>query len=157
MSDRLCFQVLIEDPKTGQYSIPLQPVVSDVIFDKKSCNELNVIDVSTHTISSNGSKLMLFTSFVIRDDIEVRFYEIDDKNSVKWQDFGVIAFIYRHIGISLLTPKYTEPLTHEKSIYLQLKRPSDQEVSAPIKLRLLPIITDQDNIEINQSQPLMTS
>ncbi|XP_054163335.1 embryonic polarity protein dorsal-like [Oppia nitens] len=90
---RLCFQILIEDPKTSQYSIPLQPVVSDVIFDKKSCNELNIIDISSHTISSNGSKLMLFTSFVLRDDIEVRFYELDDQNQVKWQDSGKRLFI----------------------------------------------------------------
>lgn len=100
---------------------------------------------------------MLFTSFVIRDDIEIRFYEIDDKNVVKWQDFGVIAFIYRHIGISLLTPKYNEPLAQEKTIYLQLKRPSDQELSAPIKLRMLANMTDHDSIELNQSVPFITS
>ncbi|CAG2110415.1 unnamed protein product [Medioppia subpectinata] len=148
---RLCFQVLLEDPKTGQYSIPLQPVVSDVIFDKKSCNELNVIDISSNTISTNGSKLMLFTSFVLRDDIEVRFYELDDQNAVKWQDFGVIAFIYRHIGISLLTPKYIEPINEEKVVYLQLRRPSDHELSAPIKLRLIHV-SDHD-MDVSQSTP----
>ena len=104
---------------------------------------------------------MLFTSFVVRDDIEVRFYEIDDQNSVKWQEFGVIAFIYRHIGISLLTPKYNLPMSEEKTIYLQLKRPSDHEVSAPIKLRMVVnggIVAETDPIQSeSQSPPLIAS
>lgn len=137
--------MLIEDNKTGQYTIALQPVVSDVIFDKKSCNELNLIDISTNTISCYGSKLMLFTSFVMRDDIEVLFYQTDAQNNIIWHDLGVIAFIYRHIGISLLSPKYQDlsQQTEQITIYMQLRRPSDQEISAPIKLQMINKIIDE--------------
>jgi hypothetical protein len=100
---------------------------------------------------------MLFTSFVLKDDIEVLFYEIDSSTNRKcWQDLGTIVNIYRHICISLLTPKYPKQLTQQIHVYMQLRRLSDQQISSPIKLEMMPKILDEHmNVTHSHSSKLL--
>ena len=60
--------------KTPQGLYPLAPVVSNVIRDKKSCNDLQIVDISENSSPvEGGKKIMLFCDKVHKDDIEVHF------------------------------------------------------------------------------------
>lgn len=43
---RLCFQVFIQDERTNRVRHSLQPVVSDIIYDKKALSDLIITRIS---------------------------------------------------------------------------------------------------------------
>lgn len=43
---RLCFQVFLEGDTPGKFSVPLQAVVSEPIYDKKAMSDLTIIKLS---------------------------------------------------------------------------------------------------------------
>lgn len=53
---RLCFQVFLEGDVKGRFTVPLSPVVSDPIFDKKSMSDLVIAKLSDCTASVAGGK-----------------------------------------------------------------------------------------------------
>lgn len=52
---RLCFHAFIENEE-GKFTIPLEPVVSNIIYDKKSVPELSIVKLSEHTCPVDGGK-----------------------------------------------------------------------------------------------------
>ena len=69
---RLCFQVCLE---TSQFGIvKLSPFVSDVIKDNKAYGDLKIVKCSHNYAPFHGrKKILIFTSKVSRNDIEVHF------------------------------------------------------------------------------------
>ena len=66
-----CFQVFL---KTDEGLFPLAPVVSNIIRDKKSHSDLQILDYSDDTSPvEGGKKILLFCEKVYKDDIEVHF------------------------------------------------------------------------------------
>lgn len=53
---RLCFQVFLEGDQKGRFTVPLQPLVSEPIFDKKAMCELTICKLSDCTSSVAGGK-----------------------------------------------------------------------------------------------------
>ena len=52
----------------------MQPVVSNVIRDKKAHGDLNIINCSEdYAPVEGGKKILIFTEKISRDDIEVHF------------------------------------------------------------------------------------
>lgn len=70
------------------------------------------------------------------DDIEVRFFTSDG-----WEAKGSFsqADVHRQVAIVFKTPPfYNTTLTESYTVQMQLRRPSDQEVSEPLDFRYLP-------------------
>lgn len=70
------------------------------------------------------------------DDIEVRFFSDDG-----WEAKGSFsqADVHRQVAIVFKTPPYRDiSITESASVHMQLRRPSDQEVSEPMDFRYLP-------------------
>lgn len=70
------------------------------------------------------------------DDIEVRFF-----SSNGWEAKGSFsqADVHRQVAIVFKTPPYYDPsIVESVTIHMQLRRPSDQEVSEPMDFRFLP-------------------
>lgn len=52
---RLCFQTFIQDAQ-GKYTVPLQPVVSNVIYDKKAATQLHIVELGDSACPVDGGK-----------------------------------------------------------------------------------------------------
>lgn len=53
---RLCFQVFLEGDNRNKFTVPLNPVVSDPIYDKKAMSDLVICKLSDCTCSVAGGK-----------------------------------------------------------------------------------------------------
>ncbi|XP_078086027.1 proto-oncogene c-Rel [Mustelus asterias] len=134
---RLCFQVFLPD-EHGSFSRALPPVVSNPIFDNRAPNtaELKICRVNKNTGTvKGGDEIFLLCDKVQKDDIEVRFF------TQNWEAKGSFsqADVHRQVAIVFRTPAYYQVnITEPVSVKMQLRRPSDQEVSEPMEFRYLP-------------------
>ncbi|XP_030052048.1 proto-oncogene c-Rel [Microcaecilia unicolor] len=133
---RLCFQVFLPD-EHGNFTLALPPVVSNPIYDNRAPNtaELRICRVNKNCGSvRGGDEIFLLCDKVQKDDIEVRFF------SNTWEAKGVFsqADVHRQVAIVFRTPTYFKPITEAVTVKMQLRRPSDQEVSEPVDFRYLP-------------------
>ena len=65
-------QVFLKTPDRGL--VPLPPVVSNVIKDRKAHSDLQIVDYSDDIAPlEGGKKILIFCEQVKRDDIEVHF------------------------------------------------------------------------------------
>lgn len=135
---RLCFQVFLEstDPERPGFTVPLTPVVSDPIYDKKAMSDLVICKLSKPSCTvAGGEELILlcekvrrknhaiithmkysltrmFNSFsllfqVAKEDISIRFFE-ESHGIVTWEGFGDFQHtnVHKQVAISFRTPKY---------------------------------------------------
>ncbi|XP_066553322.1 proto-oncogene c-Rel isoform X2 [Amia ocellicauda] len=134
---RLCFQVFLQD-ECGQYTRALPPIVSNPIYDNRAPNtaELRICRVNKNNGSvKGGDEIFLLCDKVQKDDIEVRFF------TQGWEAKGSFsqADVHRQVAIVFKTPAfYNTNITSPVSVQMQLRRPSDQEVSEPMEFRYLP-------------------
>ncbi|KAG9275415.1 proto-oncogene c-Rel [Astyanax mexicanus] len=134
---RLCFQVFLQD-ETGRYSIGLTPVISNPIYDNRAPNtaELRICRVNKNSGSvKGGDEIFLLCDKVQKDDIEVRFF------NQTWEARGSFsqADVHRQVAIVFRTPAYYDTsITSPVTVHMQLRRPTDQEVSEPMEFRYLP-------------------
>ncbi|XP_043910941.1 proto-oncogene c-Rel-like [Protopterus annectens] len=134
---RLCFQVFIPDSH-GNFTIALTPVVSNPIYDNRAPNtaELRICRVNKNCGSvKGGDEIFLLCDKVQKDDIEVRFF------TDTWEAKGSFsqADVHRQVAIVFRTPAYFSPnIAVAVTVQMQLRRPSDQEVSEPMDFRYLP-------------------
>ncbi|XP_043189654.1 putative transcription factor p65 homolog [Amphibalanus amphitrite] len=145
---RLCFQVFVEGHEPGKFVVPLTPVVSDPIFDKKSMCDLVIYKMSDCSASAAGGRdIILLCDKVTKDDIEVRFFEVRD-NRLYWEGFGEFlpADVHKQVAICFKTPRYANPdLDTPVRVQIQLRRPSDKQYSESRAFTLTPV--DCDGIE----------
>lgn len=148
---RLCFQAYIED-HYGQLTIPLDPVVSDAIYDKKALSELNIAKLSHYSAScAGGIEVILLCDRVLKDDIQIRFFQIQG-NRLIWENYGQFksSDIHKNFAISFKAPKYFDvSITKPVSVQLQLKRLSDGETSDPVPFQMMPVLSDPIYSQIN--------
>ncbi|XP_059097155.1 transcription factor p65-like isoform X2 [Tigriopus californicus] len=141
---RLCYQVFLKMPDRSL--VPLKPVVSAIIKDRKAYCDLQIVDYSDDSCTvDGGKKILLFTEQIKKDDIEVHFTQytkggeqIIAKGSFTAND------VHRQYGISLKTPEYvdkdiTEPVLGAMYLY----KPKTQESSEPVNFYYYPRHFDQ--------------
>ena len=69
---RLCFQVFLTFENASD--LPLKPVMSDIITNKKAAGDLNIIESSHDSASmEGGQKVLLFCERVSKDDVQICF------------------------------------------------------------------------------------
>ncbi|XP_035608857.1 transcription factor p65-like isoform X1 [Oncorhynchus keta] len=138
---RLCFQASITLP-TGELC-PLEPVVSQPIYDNRAPNtaELKICRVNRNSGSCiGGDEIFLLCDKVQKEDIEVRFFQ------GSWEGKGTFsqADVHRQVAIVFCTPPYCDTnLTEPIRVKMQLRRPSDREVSEPMDFQFLPSDPDE--------------
>ncbi|XP_069036475.1 transcription factor p65, partial [Lepisosteus oculatus] len=138
---RLCFQATITLPSGELYQ--LEPVVSQPIYDNRAPNtaELKICRVNRNSGSCRGGdEIFLLCDKVQKEDIEVRFFRDS------WEGRGSFsqADVHRQVAIVFRTPPYSNPnLTEPVKVKMQLRRPSDREVSEPMDFQYLPADPDE--------------
>ncbi|XP_065595498.1 proto-oncogene c-Rel [Cyrtonyx montezumae] len=133
---RLCFQAFLPD-EHGNYTLALPPLISNPIYDNRAPNtaELRICRVNKNCGSvKGGDEIFLLCDKVQKDDIEVRFV-LDS-----WEAKGSFsqADVHRQVAIVFRTPPFLRDITEPVTVKMQLRRPSDQEVSEPMDFRYLP-------------------
>ncbi|XP_070785624.1 transcription factor p65 isoform X2 [Enoplosus armatus] len=140
-SVRLCFQASVTLP-TGELC-PLDPVVSQPIYDNRAPNtaELKICRVNRNSGScKGGDEIFLLCDKVQKEDIEVRFFQDS------WEGKGTFsqADVHRQVAIVFRTPPYRDTnLSEPIRVKMQLRRPSDREVSEPMDFQYLPADPDE--------------
>ncbi|XP_057704965.1 proto-oncogene c-Rel [Corythoichthys intestinalis] len=146
---RLCIQVFLQDD-TSPYTRVLKPVVSNPIFDNRAPNtaELRICRVNSNSGSvKGGDEIFLLCDKVQKDDIEVHFF------CDGWEAKGSFsqADVHRQVAIVFKTPPfYNTSITESVTVHMQLRRPSDLEVSEPLDFRYLP--DDKDPYGYNKKK-----
>ncbi|XP_066468028.1 proto-oncogene c-Rel [Tiliqua scincoides] len=133
---RLCFQAFIPS-EHGNYTLALRPVISNPIYDNRAPNsaELRICRVNKNCGSvKGGDEIFLLCDKVQKDDIEVRFAMNE------WEAKGIFsqADVHRQVAIVFRTPPFYKDISEPITVKMQLRRPSDQEVSDPMDFRYLP-------------------
>ena len=91
----MCFEVYLEDK--GKFRIPLDPIVSNIIYDKKTMADLCIYELSHDYASvSSQQKVILLCNCAIKDNIQVRFYEEDNNNQLVWERY-LFNFIIQNL------------------------------------------------------------
>ncbi|XP_056156565.1 transcription factor p65 isoform X2 [Lampris incognitus] len=143
-SVRLCFQASITLP-TGEL-FALKPAVSHPIFDNRAPNtaELKICRVNRNSGNcKGGDEIFLLCDKVQKEDIEVRFFQDS------WEGKGTFsqADVHRQVAIVFRTPPYRDTnLTEPVRVKMQLRRPSDREVSEPMDFQYLPSDPDEHRL-----------
>ncbi|XP_051501711.1 transcription factor p65 [Myxocyprinus asiaticus] len=141
---RLCFQVSITLQSGELFS--LEPVVSQPIYDNRAPNtaELKICRVNRNSGSCRGGdEIFLLCDKVQKEDIEVRFFRDS------WESKGLFsqADVHRQVAIVFRTPPYHDTnLTEPVRVKMQLRRPSDREVSEPMDFQYLPSDPDEHRL-----------
>lgn len=132
---RLCFHVSIVDPCNGT-RVWLAPVVSEPIIDKKSCRDLEIVELSDYESPAFGAKkIIMLCEKVNMNDIEVEFYMKNGRGEIIWDQHAKIEEVHYHTSIVFKTPKY--PLYLVGQVFVRLLRPSDRACSKSIKFTYL--------------------
>ncbi|XP_067876365.1 nuclear factor NF-kappa-B p100 subunit-like isoform X2 [Heterodontus francisci] len=145
---RLQFTAYLPDSE-GMYTLPLEPVISDPIFDSKAPNASNLKIVRMDKTSGcvlGGDEIYLLCDKVQKDDIQVRFYEDDDNGWEAYGDFGPTD-VHRQFAIVFRTPRYwnidiEKPIT----VFVQLKRRKDGETSEAKAFTYCPRVEDKEEV-----------
>ncbi|XP_056091660.1 transcription factor p65 [Rhinichthys klamathensis goyatoka] len=141
---RLCFQVSITLPSGELF--PLEPVVSQPIYDNRAPNtaELKICRVNRNSGGCRGGdEIFLLCDKVQKEDIEVRFFRDS------WESKGSFsqADVHRQVAIVFRTPPYHDTnLSEPVRVKMQLRRPSDREVSEPMDFQYLPADPDEHRL-----------
>lgn len=68
---RLCFQVFLKDPEGHNFNIPLEPVVSEPIYDKKAMSDLVICKLSKPSCNvAGGEEIILLCEKVELNKIQ---------------------------------------------------------------------------------------
>ncbi|XP_039283834.1 putative cyclin-dependent serine/threonine-protein kinase DDB_G0272797/DDB_G0274007 isoform X2 [Nilaparvata lugens] len=139
---RLCFHVFLEGEEEGKFNVPICPVVSQPIYDKKSTSDFAIVELSRCSAPvDGGEKIILLCHKVMKDDIKIHFYEEVD-GQIVWQDYGEFEpnNVHYQYAISFKTPPYKDlNVTGPVQVKIQLVRPSDNEVGPEREFQLTPI------------------
>uniref|UniRef100_A0A2D4J934 RHD domain-containing protein n=2 Tax=Micrurus lemniscatus lemniscatus TaxID=129467 RepID=A0A2D4J934_MICLE len=146
---RLRFNAYLRD-SSGNFTLALNPVISDPIHDSKSPGASNLkISRMDKTAGSvrGGDEVYLLCDKVQKDDIEVRFYE-DDENG--WQAFGDFSptDVHKQYAIVFRTPPYHKSkIDRPVTVFLQLKRKRGGDVSDSKQFTYYPVVEDKEEVE----------
>ncbi|KAK7901280.1 hypothetical protein WMY93_018049 [Mugilogobius chulae] len=143
---RLCIQVYLQD-ESGQFTRALNPIVTNPIYDNRSPNtaELRICRVNRNSGSVKGQDEI----FLLCDKVQKGAFLLGGR--LGGQGFVSQADVHRQVAIVFKTPAYYKlSITESVGVQMQLRRPSDQEVSEPIDFRYLP--DDKDPYGYNEKK-----
>ncbi|XP_055606243.1 LOW QUALITY PROTEIN: nuclear factor NF-kappa-B p110 subunit [Uranotaenia lowii] len=140
----LCFQAFQVDPVSGHWTQLCEPVYSNAINNMKSAltGELKICRLSATAGSvDGGEEVFMFVEKVCKNNIKIRFYELDEYDQEIWQDWGMFseADVHHQYAIAFKTPAYhNKDITEPVEVYMQLFRPRDKCQSEPVPYKYKP-------------------
>ncbi|XP_038214800.1 embryonic polarity protein dorsal isoform X2 [Zerene cesonia] len=154
---RLCFQVFIQDERTGKVRHSLPPVVSDIIYDKKAMSDLVIMRMSQCSATPRGgTEIFLLCEKVVREDIAVVFFQ-KEGDAVVWEESANIVLVHKQVAIAFHAPPYQNPhATHNVQVYIQLKRTSDNARSNAVPFEYIPDYQDSGYLK-HKRQKILSS
>ncbi|XP_059802191.1 nuclear factor NF-kappa-B p100 subunit [Hypanus sabinus] len=145
---RLQFTAYLPDGE-GMYTLPLEPVISNPIFDSKAPNASNLKIVRMDKTSGcvlGGDEIYLLCDKVQKDDIQIRFYEDDENGWEAYGDFGPTD-VHRQFAIVFRTPRYWNiSIERPITVFVQLKRRKDGETSEAKAFTYCPRVEDREEV-----------
>uniref|UniRef100_A0A2M4CYK8 Putative ipt domain of the transcription factor nfkappab n=1 Tax=Anopheles darlingi TaxID=43151 RepID=A0A2M4CYK8_ANODA len=140
----LCFQAYRVELATGQWVPLCEPVYTNAINNMKSAltGELKICRLSA-TVGSvdGGEEVFMFVEKVCKNNIKIRFYEVDEYDREVWQENAIFseADVHHQYAIAFKTPPYhNRDIGIPVDVYMQLYRPRDGCQSEPIPFRYKP-------------------
>uniref|UniRef100_A0A182R9F3 RHD domain-containing protein n=1 Tax=Anopheles funestus TaxID=62324 RepID=A0A182R9F3_ANOFN len=140
----LCFQAYRVEPGTGQWVPICEPVYSNPINNMKSAltGELKICRLSTSVSGvDGGEEVFMFVEKVCKNNIKIRFYELDEYDREVWQEMAIFseADVHHQYAIAFKTPPYrNKDITEPVEVHMQLYRPRDQCQSEPVLFKYKP-------------------
>nr|CAB3265519.1 rel1 [Phallusia mammillata] len=135
---RLCFEAFLPD-HSGHYTIKLNPVVSNPIYDKKAtcAGILKICRVDkTHGSAQGKDEVFLLCDKVQKEDIQVVFSKGDWEALAEFSSIDV----HRQVAIVFRTPPFKDQNIQESvEVEFKLRRPSDAQVSKSLQFTYLPM------------------
>jgi hypothetical protein len=133
--------VFLESGEKEKFTIPLPPIVSDPIYDKKAMSDLIISKLSHCSAPASGGKeVILLCDRVTKDDIQVRFFE-ERGDQLVWEAYGEFqpADVHKQVAICFRTPRYfSTDIVQSVTVQVQLRRPSDGHTSEPRSFQFAP-------------------
>lgn len=112
-------------------------------------SELVITKLSHCAVSaSGGTDMILLCDRVTKDDVQVRFYE-ERNGHLVWEAFGDFQpnDVHKQVAICFRTPRfYDDSIQQPVLVQLQLRRPSDGQISDPRPFQFLPREVDPDGL-----------
>ena len=147
---RLCFQAFLEG-RDGKINVPLPPVVTNVIREKKSM-KTTPSDLKLENLESEDADTSDARSIVKKinneeeEDIEVCFYRVSPKGTKTIEACATLKQYQRYgqCAISCDIPNYTKNGGETAKIYVQLVRPSNAMKTEMQPYRYDPLPTDDN-------------
>lgn len=147
---RLCFQAFIEGRERGKYTVPLEPVVSEPVYDKKAMADLVICKLSSCSGTvKGGTEIILLCEKVVKDDIEIKFYE-EQNGLLIWENLAEFQpnDVHKQVAITFRTPPYKDVnIEQPVDVKIQLRRKSDSTTSEPRIFQYIPLAIDPEWIE----------
>lgn len=140
----LCFQAFQVDPVSGMWQQLCEPVYSNAINNMKSAltGELKICRLSSTAGNvEGGEEVFMFVEKVCKNNIKIRFYELDEFDQEIWQDWGTFseADVHHQYAIAFKTPPYrNKDITEPAEVLMQLFRPRDKCQSEPVPFKYKP-------------------
>ncbi|CAD6234446.1 GSCOCT00001930001.2-RA-CDS, partial [Cotesia congregata] len=144
---RLCFQVFLKDDEE-KYTIPLKPVVSEPIYDKKILNDLVIIKLSHCSAPvTGGVPMILLCDKVPKDNINIVFFEQKNGQNV-WEAPAKFnpSDVFRQVSISFESPAYSDLSIEEPvQVFIQLRKLTGRiDRSEPLPFTFTPVGGDSE-------------
>ncbi|XP_053662989.1 nuclear factor NF-kappa-B p110 subunit [Anopheles marshallii] len=140
----LCFQAYRVEPGTGSWVPLCDPVYSNAINNMKSAltGELKICRLST-TVSGvdGGEEVFMFVEKVCKNNIQIRFYELDEYDREVWEEKAIFseADVHHQYAIAFKTPPYrNKDITEPVEVHMQLFRPRDRCQSESVLFKYKP-------------------
>ncbi|KAK9883830.1 hypothetical protein WA026_002027 [Henosepilachna vigintioctopunctata] len=152
---RLCFQVYLEGSISGDYCIPLQPKVSQPIYNKIS--DLFIVKLSECSYPVDADKeLILLCKRVDKNDIKIRFFE-EKRGKILWEAYANFcpSQVHYSTAISFKPPRYHNlAIEQSAKVFVQLVRPSNRDKSERLPFEFLPAITLRRQLKQNENSKI---
>ncbi|MEQ2295243.1 hypothetical protein AMECASPLE_012007 [Ameca splendens] len=131
--------------------------LSSSLIEAPNASNLKIVRMDrTAGCVTGGEEVYLLCDKVQKDDIQVRFYEEDDSGLI-WEALGDFSptDVHRQFAIVFKTPKYRDQnLQKPTSVFVQLKRKSDNETSEPKPFTYHPQIIDKEEVQRKRQKTL---
>ncbi|XP_013176398.1 PREDICTED: embryonic polarity protein dorsal-like isoform X1 [Papilio xuthus] len=147
---RLCFQVFVMDKKDN-IRLRLPPVVTNVIHDKKTQGELQIVRLSCQESPATGGRFVILLCKKVKpSDTTVVFVQ----GSEDWEVAASDISSHQHVAFCFNTPPYRHTdITTNVTVSVQLKRLSDNARSEPVQFVYTPPRT-VDKKKYTEKKPL---
>lgn len=138
----------------GKPNVPLCSLDSETICNLKAASkgDLRIFHLS-HISGScrGGNDVILLCSKVEKDTIKVRFYELDDNETLVWEDYAKFspADVHYQVAIPFKTPPYPDNV--KKKVFICLER--NEELSEPREFTYIPEVSSKKR-KLNTVEPV---